>query len=178
MNYTCFTGGAMGSDFVWETESIKKGFKVVAFSFEGHNTKSRNRLILTPEELEEGFEHIKIANKKLNRNLTGLQPYVKNLIARDWFQVNSSDTIFAVGVSNSNIVLGGTGYAVACAMDNKKPIYLFDQNFNYWLYFDYKDDAFRMCEEMPKLTEKFAGIGTRNINNDGVRAIVGLFKNI
>ena len=29
---------------------------------------------------------------------------------------------------------------------------------------------------MPKLTEKFAGIGTREINDNGIQAIKNLFK--
>ena len=176
-NYTCFSGGAPGSDYIFENESIKRKFKVIAYSFEGHNTKSKNRLILTPEELEEGFKHIEIANKQLKRNLSNLQPYIKNLIARDWFQVKNSDAIFAVGMVSMNNVLGGTGYAVACAIDNKKPVYVFDQNDCYWNTFDYDDKQFRICEA-PILTEKFAGIGTRNINNDGINAIVNLFKKI
>jgi len=175
MNYTCFTGGAKGADFIFEIESIKKGFKVVAYSFEGHNTRSGNRLILNQKQLDEGFEHIKIANKRLFRNLSNLETYVKKLISRDWFQVESSDAIFAVGILDDQNVQGGTGYAVACAIDSKKPVYVFDQNFNYWFYYDYEDNKFQIYEEIPKLTEKFAGIGTRLINDNGILAIKSLF---
>jgi len=77
-----------------------------------------------------------------------------------------------------NIVSGGTGYAVACAIDNKKPVYIYDQLYKYWFYYDYEDEQFQIYEGIPKLTKNFAGIGTRNINNDGVRAIQSLFKNI
>lgn len=179
MNYICHTGAAIGADFIFENESIKKGFKVIAYSFEGHNTKSKNRLILSPDELTEGFEHIKIANQRLNRNIYNLNSYVKNLISRDWFQVKNSDTIFAVGnIDKSDSVMGGTGYAISCGIDNKKPIYLYEQNYNYWYYFDYENMRFEIFEGIPKLTENFAGIGTRNINNEGIRAIVNLFKNI
>lgn len=178
MSYTCYSGGASGSDFIFETESIKKGFKVVAYSFENHNTKSKNRLNLTQKQLDKGFDHIKIANKRLNRNLSNLEPYIKNLIARDWFQVDSSDAIFAVGIVSGDNVMGGTGYAVACAIDNKKPVYVFDQNYNSWFYYDYDDNNFQIYEGIPELTEKFAGIGTRNINNEGIRAIVSLFTTI
>ena len=178
MSYICYSGGAGGADFIFETESIKKGFKVVAYSFDNHNTKSKNRLILTQDQLNEGFKHIKIANKRLNRNLSNLEPYIKNLIARDWFQVDSSDSIFAVGTLNGENVMGGTGYAVACAIDHKKPVYVFDQNYNSWFYYDYDDDRFQIYEEIPKLTDKFAGIGTRNINNEGIMAIVSLFTSI
>jgi hypothetical protein len=175
---TCFTGGASGSDFIFETESLKKGFKVVAYSFDNHSTKSKNRIILSQNQLKEGFKHIKIANNRLKRNLSNLEPYIKNLIARDWFQVKNSEAIFAVGIVNGENVMGGTGWAIGCAIDNKKPVYVFDQNYKSWFYYDYDDDRFQIYEGIPKLTDKFAGIGTRNINNEGIMAIVSLFKNL
>jgi len=179
MKYTCFTGGAKGSDIIFEMESLKKGFEVVAYSFDGHSTKSRNRYILNQNQLNEGFEHIKIANTRLYRNLTNLEIYTKNLISRDWFQVKNADSIFAIGIiENETNVSSGTGYAVACAIDNKKPVYVFDQTCNQWFYYDYEDDKFQIYEEIPKLTYKFAGIGTRLINEEGIKAIKNLFANI
>ena len=175
--YTCYSGGASGSDLIFELESLKKGYKVVAYSFEGHNTKSNNRYILTDKELQEGFEHIKITNKRLNRNLNNISPYVKKLIARDWFQVKNSDSIFAVGnLDGEDNVGGGTGYAVSCVIDNKKPVYLFEQNDNMWFYFDYQTNKFEAQWGIPKLTHNFAGIGTRDINDNGIEAIKKLFK--
>lgn len=176
---TCYSGGASGSDTIFELEAIKRGFKVVAFSFDGHNTKSKNTFILSPNQLREGFEHIKIANKRLHRNINNISSYVRNLISRDWFQVKNSDTIFAIGnMQNEDSVRGGTGYAVACAIDEKKPIYFFEQNDNQWYYYDYESERFEIYESIPKLTENFAGIGTRNINDNGIKAILYLFKNL
>ena len=178
MNYTCYSGGATGSDYIFSAESIKHNFKVVDYSFDGHNTKSSNTFVLNPNQLKEGFKHIEIANKKLNRNIHNISSYVKNLICRDWFQVKSSDTIFAIGrLQTENTVRGGTGYAVQLGVDNKKPIYLFEQNDNQWFYFDYESDKFEIYEETPKLTEKFAGIGTREISDNGIKAIINLFEN-
>ena len=70
MNYTCFSGGASGSDYIFSTETLKHNFKVIDYSFDGHNTKSSNVVILSPNQLKEGFKHIEIANKRLNRNNT------------------------------------------------------------------------------------------------------------
>jgi len=174
---TCYSGGASGSDYIFEQESIKKGIKVISFSFEGHNTKSDNKYILSTNQIKEGYEHIKIANERLNRNIKNISSYVKYLISRDWFQVKCSDTIFAIGtLENETNVRGGTGYACSCAIDNHKPVYLFEQNVNQWHYFDYESNAFEIYEGIPKLTEKFAGIGTRNINENGMNAIISLFK--
>ena len=179
MSYTCFSGGAVGSDFCFSYESIKKGFKVVDYSFEGHNTKSKNRYILSDKELSEGFEHIEITNKMLNRNIYNISSYVKNLISRDWFQVKSSEAIFAIGrLQTEKTVMGGTGWAIQLAIDNKKPIYLFEQNDNQWYYFDYESNRFEIYEKIPTLTKNFTGIGTRDINDNGIKAIVSLFENI
>jgi hypothetical protein len=177
INYTCYSGGAQGADTIFELESLKRGFKVVAYSFDGHNTRSSNTLVLTPNHLKEGLKHIEIANKRLNRNLSNSSLYVKNLIARDWFQVKNSEAIFAIGrLQTENIVAGGTGYAVSCAIDNKKPVYLFEQNDNIWYYYDYESDRFEIYENIPVLTERFAGIGTREINDNGIKAIKSLFN--
>ncbi len=179
MNYICFSGGAIGADSIFSQESIKKGFNVIDYSFDGHNTNSKNRVILNNKQLKDGFEKIKITNKRLNRNINNLSSYVKNLLARDWYQVKNSDTIFAIGLMNSeNTVAGGTGYAVSMAVDEKKPIFLFEQNHNQWYYYDYQSNRFEIYEEIPKLTKKFTGIGTRKINNNGICAIITLFKNI
>lgn len=179
MNYTCHTGGASGADAVFSCEALKKGFNVKAYSFKGHNTKSNNRVILSEEELKEGFEHIKKTNKRLNRNILNAAPYTKNLIARDWFQVKYADAIFAIGMMETeSTVCSGTGYACSCAVDEKKPIYFFEQDHNQWYYYDYQSDRFEIYEGVPKLTENFAGIGTRDINENGIKAIVSLFKEI
>ena len=49
---------------------------------------------------------------------------------------------------------------------------------NQWYYFDYESNRFEIYEKIPTLTKNFAGIGTRDINDNGVKAIVSLFKNI
>ncbi len=178
MKYTCYSGGAQGADSVFELESIKHNIKVVAYSFNGHNTKSSNTYILSPNQLKEGFKHIEIANDRLSRNIYNISSYVKNLISRDYYQVKNSDAIFAIGrLQTENTVMGGTGYACSVAIDLKKIIYLFEQNDNQWYYYDYETDKFEIYEEVPKLTEKFAGIGTREINDNGINAIINLFKN-
>jgi hypothetical protein len=65
-------------------------------------------------------------------------------------------------------VQGGTGYAVAMAILHGKPVYVFDQERNKW----FKNIDGKWYEsDIPVLTENFAGIGTRNLNNNGKKAI-------
>lgn len=178
MNRLCNSGGAVGADTVFEKECISHGIPVIAWSFDGHNTKSPNSKILTEEELDEGFEHIKIANKTLNRNLYNLKPFVKNLLSRNWFQVKDSEAIFAIGRVESDrlSVCGGTGWACAMGIDNYKPVYVFDQYECQWFKFSYVFYEFKRITYRPILTEIFAGIGTRDINENGIKAIKSLFS--
>lgn len=176
----CYSGGAIGADTVFEQECISKGITVIAFSFKGHKTTSENKYILSQEKLDEGFEHVKIANKTLKRNIYKLSPYVRNLLSRNWYQVRMSDVIFAVANLNENmtLVLGGTGWATQMAIDNNKPVFVFDQNTELWFQYDSYIAGYKPLDVnyVPKLTEKFAGIGSRELTDVGALAIKNLFE--
>ena len=179
--YICNSGGADGSDTVFEEECTKKGIQVIAWSFDGHNTKSLNRKILTKEELTEGFEHVKKANETLKRNIYNLSPYVKNLLSRNWFQVKNSSAVYAIGtfqVNDFKIISGGTGWACQEGINNKKDVYIFEQNINSWFKYNYKNEIFEKYNGIPQLTKRFAGVGTREINENGIEAIKELLKSI
>lgn len=177
MKYCNYSGGASGSDHLWEIEGEKYGVKTVAYSFYGHNISSKNRWTLTQQQLDDGWGHILITNKSLKRNITYLSSYVKKLLSRNWFQVRESDCIFAIGTLKSeHEVLGGTGWAVSLSIDNNKPIFVFEQNENSWYEYSYDKNKFVKISYIPKLTENFAGIGTRNINENGKNAIIELYR--
>lgn len=178
MNYTCHSGGCPGSDMKWENEGNKYGVKTIAYSFWGHTQEGKNRQILTDEELAEGFEAVKIASKGIKRDPNPRWPYVKNLICRNWFQVKNAESVFAVGkFISEKLVSGGTGWAVQMSVDNKKPTFVFDQVNNNWNKFNYDLDKFEVIDYIPKLTENFAGVGTREINDNGNKAIETILKN-
>jgi len=168
------SGGASGSDITWENEGLEYGVDTIAYSFQGHNQKSKNQKILTPEELEIGWENIKIADKSLHRGLNRTE-YIKNLLSRNYYQVKNSDCIFAIGyIASDNKVKGGTGWAVQMAIDVGKPVYIFDQTENHW--FIYLAPKFVKYYDVPKLTGNFAGIGTRQITEDGINAIKEIYS--
>ena len=177
MNYTCHSGGCPGADITWEIEGNKYGVKTIAYSFYNHVQEGKNQKILTIEELNEGFEHVKIASVGLKRNLNIAYPYVRNLLCRNWYQVKNGETIFAIGMFiDTKRVKGGTGWAVQMAIDNKKPIFVFDQENNKWNNFNYNKQEFEVTNYIPKLTENFAGVGTREINENGINAIQMILK--
>lgn len=175
----CHSGGAPGADMMWEEEGKKYGVTTIAYSFPNHKSESKNLRILTKEELMEGYEHVLIAAKTLKRYTGRLSPYVKFLLARDWFQVKNSTTIYAVSEftdDSHKLVNGGTGWAVQMAVDNQKTVYLFDQPTKSWYIREGGIFKFDKVDYIPKLTENFAGIGTRELNDDGENAIRDVYE--
>lgn len=175
MNYICHSGGALGSDIEWETQGLNYGVETIAYSFKGHNHKSKNPVVLTAEQLNEGYEAVLKANENLKRNIKYISSYVRNLISRDWFQVNNSEAIFAIAkLVQQTVITGGTGWAVQMGIDNKKPVFVFDQPNNCWKTFD---GTFKQIDYIPKLTENFAGVGTRELLDNGKAAIKSVYEN-
>jgi len=136
---------------------------------------------LTENELLEGYGNVMIAEKGIKRPLSYIaqNPYVKNLLSRNWFQVKNSEAIYAIGTffnKSQTIVKGGTGWAVQMAIDNKKPVYLFEQNLDHWFVYYYPENKFTEIYVIPELTPNFAGIGTREITYKGKQAIKEIYK--
>jgi len=181
MSYTCHSGGCPGADMFWEDEGNKYGVNTIAYSFWGHTQYGKNRQILEREQLDEGFEAVKLAAKSIGRSPMVKWPYVKNLLCRNWFQVKNSDAVFAIGKflgTENRLVSGGTGWAVQMAIDNNKPVYLFDQICGNWNRYDYTTRRFEWTfDEIPKLTQNFAGVGTRELQENGKEAIRQIYKN-
>lgn len=112
-------------------------------------------------------------------------------LIRNWAQVKYSDAIFAIGhlvrpgeklfpnqkndtrIALNGAVQGGTGYAVAMAILHNKPVYVYDQERKQWFS---NIDGKWSVSETPILTMNFAGIGTRNINEYGKKAIEDVYN--
>jgi hypothetical protein len=175
---TCHSGGAEGSDTIWESLCILYGLKVKAWSYKTKYHSSINKVEVSEEDFQEGIECIKKANKILCRK--NIKKYI-NLLARNWSQVKYSEEIFAISKIDSlkdGIVSGGTGWAVAMAIQKSKTIYVFDQEQNAWFKWSNIIDCFIRINYVPQIqTKNFAGIGTRKINEKGKNAIEQVFIN-
>ena len=175
-SYTLHSGGADGSDSYWGEVGKRYGVKQNHY-YRGRKTPTGD----TPqsdEDYKEGYEKAKKAAESMGR--TWVEKYA-NLQARNWNQVKYADAIFAIGhlvkpgeknkkgyEVTAVQVDGGTGYAVQMAMTENKPVYVFDQERNQW----YKHiDGKWSSSETPVLTSNFAGIGTRELNDNGKIAI-------
>lgn len=185
----CHSGGAFGADTVWENEGEKYSVITRAYSYKTPKHVSPNKVEISDDDYNEGVIEVNKANKFLNRY--GIHKYM-NLLARNWSQVKYSDQIFAIstiiksGNKNSkgyynkgefDIVDGGTGYAVMMGINNKKEVFVFDQVRDKWFRWSYSTLQFVEMKDVPSITsQNFAGIGTREIQPNGIKAIKDVFE--
>ncbi len=180
MTYTCHSGGCPGADMTWEVLGRDYGVKTIAYSYPGHTQEGANPYIMTVEELDEGWEHIQIAAPSLKRKLSAYWPpeYVKKLLCRNWFQVKNAERIYAIGTfetKNKDRVNGGTGWAVQMGIDSQKLVFFFDQDSVQWYVYRPNAGRFEGVQIIP-LCENFAGVGTRDISDEGIMAIHLLYE--
>lgn len=180
-SYSLASGDAVGSDAAWTSAAREVGIK----NIRNFSTKSYDALS-EEEKKEADSEYLKAATE-LSRPALSNTTYNGKLVRRNWLQVKNADAIFAIGsivnslergrsglnYSKHAVVDGGTGYAVQMAINNNKPVHVFDQDKGKW--FTWKDGNF-VEESSPVLTERFAGIGTRQINDSGRAAIKEIFS--
>lgn len=189
-NITCHSGGAIGSDTYFEQIGNKYGVKTKAYSYKTSYHNSESKIEISEEDFLEGIKEVNKSIKILKRFNSG--KYI-NLLARNWCQVKYSDEIFAIGTilepkqrnskgyyNNSiiQIVDGGTGYATTMSIIHNKPLIVFDQKKDNWFKWSYISNKFVLLKDCPKITKQnFAGIGTREIKENGIKAIETLYKN-
>jgi hypothetical protein len=188
-NITCHSGGATGSDSYWESIGVNFGVKTKAYSYQTKYHTSPNKVEISDEDYQEGVIEVNKANKHMDRY--GINKYM-NLLARNWAQVKYSTQVFAIGTivdpgdksprgyySKSKIqtVDGGTGYCCQMAINHLRDVYVFDQVKLKWFRWSYSTMSFIELKETPKIkTQNFAGVGTREITSDGIRAIEDVYQ--
>lgn len=175
-NITVLSGGAIGSDTIFESVALSYGYTVKAFSYKTSYHNSSNKVEISDKQYLEGIEHVKRANKTLKRkNISKYYP----LLSRNYFQIKDTKQVFAIGtLKDFKIVNGGTGYAVQMAIDNYKPVYVFEQDLNSWFEYSYNQKRFIKCSPPYITKDIITGIGTREINENGILAIRDLFNRI
>jgi len=173
--YINHSGGAYGSDFYWGNIGEKYGVESKHYYGEGNKTPFGNTPV-SKSAMKEADSHLEKANKTLNRRFPTSNEYVNNLLRRNWQQVKNSDAIFAVStIADNNTVNGGTGWAVQMAIDNNKPVHVFDQDKGKWYEYNYSTKSWDETDT-PTLTKNFAGIGSRKIDDTGKKAIEEVYK--
>lgn len=172
-DYTLHSGGAVGSDTVWDTVGKLFGLGNSAHYFGAGNKTPKGNTPLTAEQLAKADPALKKANESLGRRYPPSSAYVRTLLQRNYYQVANSDAVFAIGNIAGNIVEGGTGWAVQMGIDQGKPVYVFNQKDNNW--YTYSNGKF-IQTDTPVLTKNFAGVGTREITEAGKNAIKAVYE--
>jgi len=174
----CHSGGAVGSDNYWGKKTLEYGGKVNHYYLSGFKTPYGNKeMFLESDGIESIDKLLTIVNEKyLHRKYPTSKAYVNNLLRRNYFQAKNSDTIYAIsGMGEDGIVLGGTAWAVYMGIELGKKVYVLDQVLDEWYEWDYSVGTF--LHYLPSvLSDNFAGIGTRNINDSAKKRIDELFE--
>lgn len=168
-DYTMNSGGAYGGDTYWDVIGRQFGLTNINHFRPADNQRLsktlRDRNVkpfsITHEQSNYAREQIK--------QLIGMQlPYDVGgeLLARDFYQVDKSDGVFAIAniTSSYKAVQGGTNMAVQVGIKQGKPVHVYDLNTENWYQYNQSTGRFEV-EDTPVLTKSFAGVGTRNIQN-------------
>ena len=186
-DYTGISGAAGGTDtFMRE---ISKKFGVGKFI----EYRPKDYDELTDEKKAEVEDAYKQAVKDLGRKFIEVNGKGGKLVRRDYLQADEADAVFAVGniqqpgelgkrgfvnKTDKAVVDGGTGYAVQFAITMGKPVFVFDQRQGYWFkWINAANGSSFVRTEVPKLTKRFAAIGTRQLEEQGKAGILSLFNN-
>ena len=168
-DYTMNSGGAYGGDTYWDVIGRQFGLTNINHFRPADNQRLsktlRDRNVkpfsITHEQSNYAREQIK--------QLTGMDlPYDVGgeLLARNFYQVDKSDGVFAIAniTSSYKAVQGGTNMAVQVGIKQGKPVHVYDLNTERWYQYNQSTGRFEV-EDTPVLTKSFAGVGTRNIQN-------------
>ena len=170
-NYIMHSGGADGSDTMWDIIGRVYGLEVVRHYYYINKTP-RGNFPISNSAYEEGKCAVYRANNTLKRQ--NFEKYMF-LLSRNWCQVKNSDAIYAIAEGfNGNTVKGGTGWAVQMAIDSDKDVFVFDQSRSRWFTYDIELSEWKHSET-PVLRLDFAGIGTREIKTNGLKAIIDCY---
>ncbi|YP_010510088.1 DNA helicase [uncultured phage cr29_1] len=168
-DYTMNSGGAYGGDTYWDVIGRLFGLTNI------NHFRPADNLRLSKTLRDRNVKPFSITHEQSNyareliKQLTGRElPYDVGgeLLARDFYQVDKSDGVFAIAniTSSYKAVLGGTNMAVQVGIKLGKPVHVYDLNTESWYLYNQSTGRFEV-EDTPVLTKSFAGVGTRNILN-------------
>jgi MoaA/NifB/PqqE/SkfB family radical SAM enzyme len=177
-NNVMLSGGAIGSDIFFGEVAKKFDHSVFHLHFKGHKSSAlKTELIeLTKEQLLIADQYLKNANLTLKRKFPTNNEFVNNLLRRNWYQIENSENVYAVSTLKNEQVQGGTAWATQMFIDrhDKNPCncYVFCQNFDKW----FKWQGFWQEIKQPQTPSGiWTGIGTRDLKENGKKAIESLF---
>ena len=171
-----FSGGAQGAEAAFGECAESFGIEEVNFSFEGHKpSRTRGLRVLNHEELNAGDVSLAYVSRLMHRRYPDT-PTFRKILQSIWYQINNGQEIYVIGaIQADHTVRGGTGWGAEFAKLGNKPLFVFDQEKNGW--FEWTQRDWKALNETPRITHPhFTGTGTRQVRDNGLQAIEGLFR--
>jgi hypothetical protein len=170
-----FSGAARGAESEFGAAAERHGIAEVNFTFEGHkDARTRGIRVLTQAELMQGDVSLAYVSRLVHRHYRDT-PLFRKVLQSIWHQVNSGQEIYVVGqILDDGTVKGGTGWGAEFAKLCNKPLFVFDQLRDRWQR--WTGDAWEEGAEPIITHPHFTGTGTRFLEDNGRRAIEGLFE--
>ena len=175
--YILFSGGAPGAEMAFGETAERLGIEEVNFAFEGHvHQRARGLRILNHEELRAGDVSLDYVSRLMNRRYTDA-PTIRKVLQSIWYQVNHGQEIYVIGaILPDHTVKGGTGWGAEFAKLCNKPLFVFDQTADRWCRWTGSEWETLTAANLPVITHPhFTGTGTRTMQDNGRKAIEGLF---
>ena len=174
-NYTLYSGGLKGAETVFGEAAEKWSVKEVNFCYSGQKTnRQKNAVVLSDDELKRGDISMDLVSKMMRRTYYETDK-IRKVLQTIFNMVNKGHQVFVIGtILEDNTVKGGTGWAVELAKLFNRPLSVYDQAKDGW--YSWKQGSW--VQDSPKIEHNtFVGSGTRNLSENGRKAIVKLFEN-
>ena len=158
------SGGAKGADAAWGAAAFAAGHLITHYSFDEHKVHSSIRpsfvCRLSDQALKLHDDALAEVGKQLHRPWPPRNSFVKKLLQRDYYQVEGSKSLYAVGytpmhakdmpkrplVGPALAIMGGTAWACQLFVNRfirglpadfegevPIPFYFYQQNFQRWI---------------------------------------------
>jgi hypothetical protein len=177
-DFILFSGGAAGAEAEFGACAERHGIEEVNFTFDGHkDVRTRGIRVLNHEELQSGDVSLEYVSRLMHRRYTD-SPAIRKVLQTLWYQVNNGQEIYVVGVIlDDGTVRGGTGWGAEFAKLCNKPLFVFDQEKDGWYEWNGSSWTGRGAKAPTITHPHFTGTGTRQIRDNGKKAIEELFTN-
>ena len=173
-NCTLYSGGLKGAETAFGEAAEKWSIKEVNFCYTGQKThRQKNLEVLSDMELKRGDISMELVSKLMRRTYYETEK-IRKVLQTIFHMVNKGHQVFVIGtILEDNTVKGGTGWAVELAKLFNRPLAVYEQAKNNW--YSWKQNAW--VKGTPKIEhETFVGSGTRNLSENGKKAIEDLFE--
>ncbi|MGE5682448.1 MAG: hypothetical protein ACM34K_16385 [Bacillota bacterium] len=177
-DFILFSGGIQGAEAEFGANAAKFGIEEINFTFEGHSiVRHRGLRVLNHDELKNGDVSLEYVSKLLNRNYPKT-PLFRKILQSIWYQINNGQEIYVIGeILDDNTVKGGTGWGTEFAKICNKPLFVFDQKRDAWFLWNQTEWVELKKDNQPVINHiYFVGTGTRFLQENGRKAITGLFE--